>query len=352
MVFLNKKNRNALSKYSLVSFVCPITNFTVLLGAFLFLFLPTAVLGVEFSLADIKTTIEATPKNPGSYENVLLTISSPFIDAGKAEITWSLDGKIAMKGIGAQNLRFKTGPVGSLNKIGIVIRTLDGKVIYKDLVIAPSDVDMLWEAYTYTPPFYKGKALDTQESLIKIVAIPHMLDKNGNKMSSENLIYKWKTKDELRTEASGFGKNIFILRNDIVPVLEIIEVEVSLVDNTSVANGSLTLTITDTKPIIYQNDPLLGVLFNKALSGTIEMKNNEVRLSAYPFFFSIIKNKEEVNYLWKMNRKIILNTNGDSVIFTKPAITGSSKIELTVTGVFTVFQKGSDSFLIDFVGEI
>lgn len=335
MVFLNKK---ILLKYSLGFF------------AFLFFLLPTTVLGAELSLADIKTTIEATPKNPGSYEDVLLTISSPFVDMGKAEVTWSLDGKIALKGIGAENLRFKTGPIGNINKIGVVIRTLDGNIIYKDLIIAPSDVDMLWEAYTYTPAFYKGKALDTQESLVKIVAIPNMIDKNGNKLSAENLIYKWKTKGELRTDSSGYGKNIFAFRNDIVPVLETIEVEVSSVDNGPVANESLTLSITDTKSIIYKNDPILGVLFNEAIFDTINMSENEVRFSAYPFFFSTLTNQEKVSYHWKMNGKA-LNTEGASVVFIKPAVVGSSKIELKTTGLFSAFQRGNNSFFINFIGE-
>ncbi|MBU3968978.1 hypothetical protein KJ991_02060 [Patescibacteria group bacterium] len=336
-----EKNKKIFLEYSLVFF------------AFLLLFLPSIV-GAEFSLADIKTTIEASPKNPGSYQNVLLSISSPFIELDKAEITWSLDTKIALKGIGAKNLHFKTGSVGSINKIGVVIKTLDGNIIYKDIIITPSDVDMLWESYTYTPPFYKGKALDTQESLIKIVAIPHIVDADGNKLSSENLIYKWKTKGELRSEASGFGKNVYVFRNGIVPVLETIEVGVSSIDGTSLTNKSLTLTITDTKPIIYRNDPLLGVLFNRALAGTININSvggNEIRLSAYPFFFSIIKNKEEIDYSWKMNRKI-LNIDSDSVVFTKPATAGSSQIELRATGDLSVFQRGYVGFSIDFDEEI
>lgn len=318
--------------------------------ALLSIFLPTTVSAVEFSLAEIKTTIGTTPKNPGSYEDVLLTISSPFVDMSKAEVTWSLDGKIALKGIGAQNLRFKTGEVGSLNKIGIVIRTLDGKIIYKDLMITPSDVDMLWEAYTYTPPFYKGKALDTQESLVKIVAIPSMFDKNGNKLSAESLVYKWKTKGELRTEASGFGKNIFTFRNDVVPVLETMEVEVSSIDNASVASNSLTMTNADTKPIVYKNDPLLGVLFNEAVFGTINMNGDEMGFSAYPFFFSTLTDRKNASYYWKMNGKA-LNTEDSSVTFTKPTVSGTSKIELKMTGVFSAFQRGSSSFSLNFIGE-
>ena len=330
-----------------------ILNNKIIGHGFLFVLLFFVFFGIaraEFSLADIKTTIEVSPKNPKSYQSVLLSISSPFIELGRAEITWSLDTKIALKGVGAKNLWFKTGPVGSVNKVGVVIKTLDGNIIYKDTVITPSDVDMLWESYTYTPPFYKGKALDTQESLIKIVAIPHIIDTNGIKLSPENLIYKWKTKGELRSEASGFGKNIYVFRNGIVPVLETIEVEVSSVDGISLTDKTLTLIITDTKPIIYQNDPLLGVLFNKTLTGTIDMNNisgNEIRLSAYPFFFSIIKNKEEINYSWKMNRKI-LNTDSDSIVFIKPATAGSSQIELRATGDLSVFQRGNTDFSIDF----
>lgn len=322
-----------------------------MLSIFMFLFLPTFTFAAEFSLEDIKTTIEATPKNPRAYENVFLTINSSFVDTSRAEITWSLDGKIILKGIGAESLQFKTGASGKLNKIGVVIKTLDGKIIYKDLVISPSDVDLLWEAYTYTPPFYKGKALDTQESLIKIVAIPQMLDKNGNRLPVEDLVYKWKTKGELRTEASGFGKNILVFRNDIVPVKENIEVEVSSVDNSSTANESLILTITDTKPIIYENNPLLGILFNKALLNTVYMGDSEMRLSVFPFFFSALLDEQKATYSWKMNG-VMLNTNDANVVFIKPVVPGLSKIELKANGIFSAFQRGSAGFTLDFSDKI
>lgn len=298
----------------------------------------------EFSLLDIKTNIIVSPKNPSSNQNISLTLSSP-VSLNDAEITWSLDNKIVLKGVGEKILRFKTGPVGSNNKIGVVIKTQDGNIIYKDIEIRPADVDMLWEAYTYTPPFYKGKALDSTNSIIKIVAIPHLVNSDGAKISPQNLIYEWKIKDEVREDLSGLGKNTYTFQTDIIPTKETIEVGVKSVDGLSSASGQITLTSSNPKIVVFENNPLLGILFNSVIKNK-PLPSNETMLSAFPFFFST-KKSSGVDYTWRINEKII-DSKDSSVVFVKPTESGSSKISVQVKGIQSPFQKSGEGFYVSF----
>ena len=232
-----------------------------------------------------------------------MTLSSP-VDLNNSEITWSLDNKIVLKGVGEKVLRFKTGPIGSNNKIGVVIKTQDGNIIYKDKEIRPADVDMLWEAYTYTPPFYKGKALNSTNSVIKIVAIPHLINSDGARISPQNLIYEWKIRDELYEDLSGVGKNTYAFQTDIIPTKETMGVGVKSVDGLSSASGQVTLISSEPKIVVYESNPLLGILFNTAFKNTI-LSENETILSAYPFFFST-KNSSGVDYSWRVNEKLLI----------------------------------------------
>lgn len=303
-----------------------------------------SVVRAEFSLSDIKTNIIVSPKNPSSNQNISLTLSSP-VSLNDAEITWSLDNKIVLKGVGEKILRFKTGPVGSNNKIGVVIKTRDGNIVYKDIEIRPADVDMLWEAYTYTPPFYKGKALNSINSVIKIVAIPHLINPDGAKISPQNLIYEWKIKDEVREDLSGLGKNTYTFQTDIIPATDTVEVGVKSVDGLSSASGQITLTGSDPKIVVFENNPLLGVLFNNVLKNK-PLSDNETMLSAYPFFFST-KNSSGVNYSWRVNEKII-DSKDNSVVFVKPSESGSSKISVQIKGIQSPFQKSEEGFYVGF----
>lgn len=304
----------------------------------------------EISLAEIKTNIIVSPENPSSYKYVSVTLSSSVVDLSRAEITWSLDNNIALKGVGEKTLRFKTGAVGTSNKIGAVIKTYDGNLIYKDIEVRPSDVDLIWEANTYTPPFYKGKALDTQGSLIKIVAIQQMIDKNNIKIPSKNLMYKWIVKDEVNAESSGYGKNVYTFQSEIIDVRETVGLNIKSIDQTLSAEKELTLIGTDTKPVIYKNDPLLGILFNNGLNKkTSRLDNAEIGLSIYPFFFSTKKRESNIKYSWKINGAVVGNDN--SIVFTKPKDPGISEISTTAEGINNVFQKGDADFFIDFSGQ-
>ena len=76
----------------------------------------------------------------------------------------------------------------------------------------PTSVDVLWSAYSYTPPFYKGKALAPSRGSVVLVALPQLVTRNGSPIEPKNIIYTWSRRGVILGKSSGLGKNQVVLR--------------------------------------------------------------------------------------------------------------------------------------------
>lgn len=257
---------------------------------------------------DIKDSAEiiTTPSSPSPNENVSVRLESFSFDLNSSEIIWALDGAIKEKGLGKKFFSFKTGGVGSVSFIKAIIKTKEGKTIEKTLVIRPAGVDLLWEADSYTPPFYKGKALYGYQSLITVIAAPNIINSEGVKINPDNLTYKWTKNSKVLGDVSGYGKNKFSFSKSILSDPSEIEVEVMSSDKKIKASGSIVLEPVEPKTIMYENSPLHGIIYDKAIAGEYKLSGNEITLVAIPYFFS----KEDaggqkIKYNWSMNGRSI-----------------------------------------------
>lgn len=254
--------------------------------------------------ADI-TTI---PAFPGANENVLVKIESFSFDLNSSEIIWALDGAIKSKGLGKKNFSFQTGSIGTVSLIKAIIKTKEGRTIEKTLVVRPAGVDILWEANSYTPPFYKGKALYSYQSFITVIAVPNIINSNGVKINPDNLTYKWTKDSKVLGDVSGYGKNSFTFSKSVISHSPEIEVEVMSSDKKIKASGSIILDAVEAKTVIYENNPLYGIIYERAVTGDFKLGGSEITLITAPYFFS----KEDVGdqkikYDWSMNGRNINN---------------------------------------------
>jgi len=151
--------------------------------------------------------IDINPKYPRANEEVKASLSSYATDLNKSKISWKLNGQISIEAVGKKDFSFTTAGVGLQTVLEAEIQTSDGSFLNKKIIITPSDIDMLWEATdSYTPPFYKGKALNTSEGMLKIVALTNSRDSAG-------LSYNWKLDDTNKPDSSGYKKNYYIFKN-------------------------------------------------------------------------------------------------------------------------------------------
>jgi hypothetical protein len=331
-----------------------VKTFAVLFCIFGFFGAVSAQMPNISGMDDLQTTVNPAHPRPG--EKTTIQVENYSTDLNKAEISWFLGAKLQKQAVGEKSFSFTMGSAGSATTITILAKTSEGQNLQKILTFRPSEIDLVWEAQSYTPPFYKGKALFPYQGLVKVVAIPQMVDSNGANLKPSALTYKWKKDGNIVTVSSGYGKNVFYFNGGVPLRAVTIEVEASSEDNQMFAVNSV-----DIKPIqpmvrFYENDPKMGILWNNIINSRFVLQNEEVKISAIPYFFDVAsKNDSNLRYDWKMNGTAVKNTNGNlsDIIFRQPGnMFGETSVSLQISNSNQdkIFQFGEAGSSITFSG--
>ena len=253
-----------------------------------------------FALSPSSISVNIAPPNPAPGENVNITLSSFSANLDSVTISWFVNGKSALSGIGKKSFSVSAGLAGSSTQVLAKILLPDGE-INKNIVIRPSAMVLLWQANdSYVPPFYKGKALLSEESDVKIVAMPEVKI-GGVMVSPKNMTYSWKKNYTNMPEGSGYGKNAFTFSTDYLEDTNNISVVAETIDQSYSSEGSINTITTSPQISFYKNDPEIGIIWERALPDTHRIQGDEV-VVATPYFFSPKDlRRPEVIFSWFIN---------------------------------------------------
>ena len=265
-------------------------------------FAPLAVFAAGLDLINFSTN----PKTPGPHEDVTISMNSYAVDLNTATIIWFVNKSPSKQGIAEKTLTIRTGDLGTKTIVDITILGNTGK-INKQIVIAPAEVDVLWEAQTYTPPFYKGKALPSYKSLVRVTAIPRF---NALTSDPTQYYYKWKY-NKIQGAGEGLGKNSIVIPMGWADSKIPVSVTVDL-PGTDWSGYKLTnVPGHEAKLVLYEQAPLLGIQFDHALLTRQATKvgvGNTFNVHAVPYYFSTdnLQNGELI-YTWTVNRSTVVS---------------------------------------------
>ncbi|MES2409508.1 MAG: hypothetical protein V4509_04405 [Patescibacteria group bacterium] len=303
---------------------------------------------IPTQIPDLDEQIEVTvsPTFPEPNQAVTITLDAYGIDLDNSNITWTSNGKTLLQGNGQKVLNTNSGNLGQTTTIIATISAPNSKLIKKTITIVPQSVDLIWEAKTYTPPFYKGKAMYSPQEKIKFVAIP-----TGTAINSKNAIYKWSIDGEVLGDKSGFGKNMLNYTGDILA--KPIEISVEASDgNDNIAKNTLPIAPTNPEVYFYEKSPLYGTLFNKELSTLFDLgTNQEGTMSVYPFFYGVDGREDgTLEYSWTINNSPIEVPvyQNDMTFRNIDNISGKSVAGVTVTNKDNFLEQVNKSTLINF----
>ncbi len=254
----------------------------------------------SFAIGIDLINVRMNPKVPGENQEVTVSLDSFSTDLNSSEIIWYEDGVAIKQGIGEKSVMVSTGEFGkTINLTAVILGNL-GTRVEKKVVITPAEIDVLWEAQTYTPPFYKGKALPTYKSLVKVTAIPRYGKADSDPKS---FMYNWKYNRTLGV-GQGLGKSTVLIKMGYADTAVPVSVEVSLpggswsgqrMDN--ISGGEAVLRF-------YEQAPLLGINFNKQVSAKTLGSGNQFTIKAVPYFFSTEDIASDVLiYTWRVNNR-------------------------------------------------
>jgi len=286
--------------------------------------------------------VEFSPETPGPNASVFANLISYSFDVNRASITWTLNGEIRLQGTGQKNFSFTTGNLGTRTNVSVSITTDTGAKLTNSFSFQAADVDILWEALNYTPLNYKGKSLATSGSLIRITAIPYFPE------SSSKLIYEWQIDYKNFPDVSGTGKNSFVFKSADIYNKNKIGLTVSNYDRSIIAKKSVNIEIMAPKVIFYEEGPLEGPKYNKALAGDIQLGQDEIIVRAEPYFFSI-KDLEKLSYEWLMNgEKVIPEEFPNILSLRKGESSGRSLINVKASNPLNILQYADNSLGINY----
>jgi len=291
-------------------------------------------------------TVEVVPEIPKSFQDVNISLESYSYNLFSSKISWYINGVLRSSAVGKKDFNFKTGDVGSVSKVKYQITTPEGVSFERTIPIATGDVTLLWESTGYTPPFYKGKSIFSFEGQARIIAVPNIVNANGTKYKPEELVYIWKRGMGTDTDASGRGRNIFYWNGSIVSNDDEIAVEVSNPTKTVQASASVIINPKEAEILAYENDPSLGILFNKAIQNNFNLSGSEVSFTAFPFYFNN-PDKEGI-YSWYVNGGKSLESSRNITFRNTKNEQGYSQISFDLSSQNRILQSASSNFDIYF----
>ena len=230
-------------------------------------------------------TLSVSPDFPTPYQTITVTPSSTVFDITSAVVTAAVNGKQVYKGTGSTGINIQLGGPGTITNI-TVTASGGGKTYTKKLTLEPATVALVVEPVTTTHPFYKGGSLVASEAPVHIVAIPDFRTSNGTEIDPSTLTYDWSLGDQALDSASGIGQAVLEATAPQKYRDATLSVTVTNPANTMVAKAETTISPVDPITQIYRDDPLLGPLYDIALTDSYTMSGTEDTYLGVPYYFS------------------------------------------------------------------
>ncbi len=252
----------------------------------------------ELTGSEENLEIEIVPQYPRPGDSININLRSFGFDLYSSNITWWSGGKVILSGIGEHNLRnFILNNNGVPQNILVVIKKRAGGILEKTITIHPSDIDIIHESHTYIPPFYEGKPEYSHNSLSKFIAIPTVRDSRGRLMGVNEFKYRWYVNNKIVTTNRTVGNNYFYYEDDIPNRDLKISVNIEEVGGGFNTLKGITISPSDPEVVLYEENPIYGTIFSRAIGNTISTSEREISIKAVPYFFS---NDRNITYRWGM----------------------------------------------------
>lgn len=290
------------------------------------------------------------PEKPAPGKAFTVYVATYSADLDRALISWYLNGSLYKQDAGLKQITLIAPEFGKTMNIEAVAEFQSGTQASGRTTISGSEINLLWQAQTYTPPFYQGKALPAFRSKVTVLAVPNMFDAAGNRIENQDIVFNWTFNGDPVQEGSGIGRDSIVVQGNFIdPDLDI-QVAASSIDGSITAEKTINLAARDPILRIYQNHPTLGVLYNHAAPVSFNTNENEIKLEAVPYYFSVKKpNEQKLIYSWITNNTKNTDLTGPSVGFVnaKQAI-ATNDISVKIQNQSEMLQSATSKMILRF----
>jgi len=285
-------------------------------------------------------SVSISPEYPRPYETITVTPDSSYIDMSSSVVTVSVNGVPVERGTGVQSVPVTVGGPGAKTVISVSAVT-GGQTYTQAITVRPSDVALVVEPVSTTHPFYLGAPLVASEGRMRVIALADLRTSTNTRLNPNSLVYTWKFGDQILQDQSGIGRSILTA---VAPVRyrdAQITLTVASPDSAEVAQASTLISPVDPVMLVYQSDPLLGPLFDNALTGSFAMNGSESSFKAVGYYFATLP-----TFNWTMN-STPQGSDADITVRSSGAGTGQATLGISANDVARL-QSAENSLVVQF----
>ncbi|MBI5470417.1 hypothetical protein HY968_03850 [Candidatus Kaiserbacteria bacterium] len=262
----------------------------------------------SLTLRNIENAISITmsPLSPAAGDTVHLTAESPIFELAESMITWSIEEKTIAEGKGMTEASVTIDTKGT--PIAITVSAVDQNwgIAQKSAVVSPPQIDILFDADTFVPPFYRGRVIPSAEAMLHLQALVRFMRGDGSLTPDSAIFYSWKRNGAPMGSVSGPGRSMITVPAPALFGTDTLSLDARSDDGTF--SGTKSVSIPSREPIVvlYEDNPLFGILFHKAIPRTSGVAETRMTLAAIPYF-ATAKNADDplLRYAWSVNGQSI-----------------------------------------------
>ncbi|HET9641355.1 MAG TPA: hypothetical protein VFP46_00690 [Candidatus Paceibacterota bacterium] len=239
--------------------------------------LDLGVSGDAFSISVFPTQLV-----PGG--TATLSFVSTAIDLSSATLRVTANGREVYAGT-VHDVDIALPKAGSVTTVTATV-TARGAPYTKTLTLQPQDILLIVEPISTAPALYPGKPRVPLAGASRIVAMTSFRTAGGSVIGQSSLAYTWTVDGTRIANSSGIGKSSIIVASPLQYRGRTVSVAVSTQDGKLTGNASLSIAPYEPTVRLYENDPLLGIRFDRALPDAYAVAGAEAGLFAVPFSFA------------------------------------------------------------------
>lgn len=286
-------------------------------------------------------TMGASPEYPTPHSKATLSFVSSFLNLANATVSVSVDGKEIYTGA-VHPVSVTLGRAGKAVEVTATV-SYNGSEYTQTLTLRPQDVVLVAEPLASAPVLYPGKPRIPLEGTVRVVAIANVRNSQGAVINPAALSYAWKVDETQLIPSSGIGKTAIVVSSP--PQHRGREVSVVITNADATLTGGASLSILSEEPSVrvYENDPLLGIRYDRALSGRYAIGSTESTLFAAPFSFPTKGGQPTIE--WFLNGSF---AQSGSSITLRPSGSGGGTASLSVVASFGDYLKATSILPLSF----
>ncbi len=257
-------------------------------------------------LDDASAQLVTDPEYPAPHSAITISLEAYSVDTSGATVFWYVDGIERVDARNARSMPFTTGDLGDNQTITVKVAPPNNQSLTLTHTIKPSEVDVVLEAQTYVPAFYKGRALPSGESVVRVVAIPH----TSPSASLSSLTYEW-----TQGETVLFGGPIKGKYSADVTMSRFEDdyLRVRITNPSGEVVGGKTILLIPVQPELhfYEENPLRG-LSSRAIHTSLILIGDETTIHAEPYFMATDLTSNTVKFDWNINDVAVTTNQADA----------------------------------------